>query len=281
MTNAEKPVRTTRTETTKERPMTSGLGIHTQDHVGWIVLERPDRKNAFTVEMLDRWAEALRRFQRDDDVRVVVVRGVGDAFCAGADLGQLADDQATPLDIFHLMSDSVHQVIRAVEDLTKPYIAAVNGVAVGAGMDMALMCDYRIAAANATLSEGYVRVGLVPGDGGAWYLPRLIGRSRALRLLWTGEFVDADRAQAWGIVDEVVPDDEIDGRVAGFAHELAHQPPVAVQMIKRAVGHSEGGDLRASLDLIAAQQAVVVGTRDSREAMAAFRDRRTPVFEGK
>ncbi|RVU23248.1 enoyl-CoA hydratase/isomerase family protein [Streptomyces antnestii] len=259
----------------------AGLQIHVKDHIGWIVLDRPQRKNAFTTQTLRAWAEAYRAFQADDDVRVVVVTGNGDAFCAGADLGGLTAQDRTPLDNQRLMTDHVHPVARAAEDLSKPLIAGINGVAVGAGMDMALMCDYRIASDTARLSEGYVRVGLVPGDGGCHYLPRIVGRSKALRLLWTGEFVDAERALEWGLVDEVHPAAGLHDRLEEFTTQLAAQPPVAVQLIKRAVRAGEHADLRTSLELIASHQAVVQSTADAAEAMAAYLEKRAPRFEGK
>ncbi|MFE0021439.1 enoyl-CoA hydratase/isomerase family protein [Amycolatopsis sp. NPDC059021] len=260
-------------------PSVPGLDVRVEDHVGWIVLDRPRHKNAFTGEMLRAWAEAYRAFQADDHVRAVVLTGTGDAFCAGADLGDLGQARS-PLDSRRLMTEHVHPVARAAEDLAKPLIAAVNGAAVGAGMDMALMCDYRIASDRARFSEGYVRVGLVPGDGGCHYLPRIVGRSRALRLLWTGEFVDADQALAWGLADEICVHDRLRERAGEFAATLASQPPVAVELIKRAVQAGEHADLRTSLDLIASHQAVVLATGDSAEALSAFRDKRPPHYTG-
>lgn len=249
--------------------------------VGTIRLNRPERKNAFTLEMVDQWAEALRSAEDDPDVRVVVLTGTGDAFCAGVDLDKLADRERTPLSEKELLTKRVHQVAYAAEALSKPYLAAVNGVAVGAGMDMALMTDIRFAAASARFSEGYIRVGLVPGDGGCFYLPRVVGTATALRLLWTGEFVGADEALALGLVSQVCPDDELDKRISEFAATLAGQPPVAVQLIKRAVRLGERHDLRTALDLISSHQAVATSTADSREAMAAFRQRRQGVYEGR
>lgn len=257
------------------------LNIDVDGYIGTITLNRPTRKNAFTTPMLHTWAAALRDFQLNDHVRVVVVRGAGDAFCAGADLGDLSELDRSPLSTRKLMSEHVHQVARAVDDLTKPLIAGIHGPAIGAGMDMALMCDYRIASDRARLSEGYIRVGLVPGDGGCFYLPRLIGRSRALRLLWTGETVTAEHALNWGIVDEVCSADDFDTRLHTFAQQLAAQPPAAIQMIKTAVRQSDSGDLRAALDLIASHQAVAMATSDSVEALAARTDKRSPVFEGR
>ncbi|NMN96716.1 enoyl-CoA hydratase/isomerase family protein [Antrihabitans stalactiti] len=254
---------------------------HVSDHVATIRLNRPERKNAFTLDMVDQWAEALRSAEADPEVRVVVLTGTGDAFCAGVDLSKLADRERTPLAERELLTKKVHQVAYAAEALSKPYLAAVNGVAVGAGMDMALMADIRIAAASARFSEGYIRVGLVPGDGGCFFLPRVVGTATALRLLWTGEFVGAQDALAMGLVSEVCPDDALEQRITDFAALLAGQPPVAVQLIKRAVRLGERQDLRTALDLIASHQAVATSTADSREAMTAFQERRPGVYTGR
>src|ERR1700737_3350538 len=144
--------------------------------VGTILLNRPHRKNAFTLEMIDEWAAVLVAARTDQDVRALVLTGAGDGFCSGVDLDALNHRaSSSPLDVKRNLTDRIHRVAYALQDLDKPIIAAVNGVAVGAGMDMALMCDIRLAARSARFSEGYVRVGLVPGDGGCYFLPRLVG----------------------------------------------------------------------------------------------------------
>ncbi|MGW6144834.1 enoyl-CoA hydratase/isomerase family protein [Streptomyces sp. NPDC055140] len=249
-------------------------------HIATITLNRPHHKNAFTLEMVDAWAEALTRAEADPVVRVVVVTGAGGAFCAGVDLATFAERERTPAAEKQLMS-RVHQVAFAAEALTKPYIAVVNGAAVGAGMDMALMADIRIAGESARFCEGYVRVGLVPGDGGCWYLPRIVGTATALRLLWTADFVDADEALAIGLVTAVHPDTQLDSLAKEFATTLASRPPLAVQLIKRAVREGERHDLRTALDLIASHQAVMTSTDDSREAMEAFRAKRPGTYTGR
>src|SRR5579862_1043922 len=142
------------------------------DGIGTILLNRPHRKNAFTMEMIDEWARVLVGARTDPDVRVIVLTGAGDAFCSGVDLSSYHGGTPTPLERKTQLTDRIHRIAYALEDLDKPVIAAVNGVAVGAGMDMALMCDMRIIARSARLSEGYIRVGLVPGDGDCYYLPR-------------------------------------------------------------------------------------------------------------
>ena len=150
-------------------------------------------------------------------------------------------------------------------------IAAVNGTAVGAGMDMALMCDIRLVASSARMSEGYIRVGLVPGDGGCYFLPRLVGMAKALELLWTGDFMEADEALRLGIASYVYGRPGVRVWRARFAARIAAQPPINVQLIKRAAYQSARADLRTALDLISSHMAVVRSTRDSAEAMAAFR----------
>lgn len=252
-----------------------------EDGVGTILLNRPAKKNAFTMEMIDEWAATLVAARTDPDVRVILLTGAGDAFCSGVDLGGFDRGNRTTLDRKKVLTDRIHRIAYALEDLDKPVIGAVNGVAVGAGMDMALMCDIRVAAASARLSEGYIRVGLVPGDGGAYYLPRLVGTAKALELLWTGDFIDAEEAQRLGIVSYVYDDAEFAGQARAFAARLAAAPPINVAMIKRAVYQSQRADLRTALDLISSHMAVVQSTHDSQEAMAAFQEKRPPTFENR
>ena len=257
------------------------LGYEVRGHVATITLNRPHRRNAFTLAMLDAWAEAVRQAEADRDVRVLVLTGAGDAFCAGVDLDDFKATKRTPLEERELLTHRVHRVALEMEALSKPAIAAVNGVAVGAGMDMALMCDLRLASTSARFSEGYIRVGLVPGDGGCYYLPRLIGREQALRMLWTGDFVDAAQALTMGLVSEVHPDDQIRSAATAVAEKIASRAPLAVQMIKRAVNGASSMDVRTALDTNASHQAVVLSTRDSAEAFSAFKEKREPRFEGR
>ena len=251
------------------------------DGIGTILLNRPHRKNAFTMDMIDVWAEALRDARTDPDVRVVVLTGAGDAFCSGVDLDAFAAATPNPYSVKSVLTDRIHRVAYALEDLDKPVIAAINGVAVGAGMDMALMCDMRIMARSARLSEGYVRVGLVPGDGGCYYLPRLVGTAKALELLLTGDFIDAEEAGRLGIANHVVDDADLADAVTTLARKIADGPPVAIRTIKRAVYQSARSDLRTALDLISSHMAVVTSTEDSAEALAAFRQKRPGRFVGR
>jgi enoyl-CoA hydratase/carnithine racemase len=248
--------------------------------VGTITLNRPEKKNAFTLEMIDEWAGILTRARTDPAIRVMVVTGAGQAFCSGIDLGGMAAGTMSPLAQRRRLTDRIQRVALAAEDLDKPLIAAVNGVAVGAGLDMALMCDIRFAAASARMSEGYIRVGLVPGDGGCYFLPRLVGMGKALELLMSGDFVDAAEAHRIGLVNRVFDDESLIEETYAFAERLAALPPVSLGLIRRATYQSARSDLRTALDLVASHVAVVTSTRDTQEALNAFRDRRPADFSG-
>jgi len=256
------------------------LEYRVEDGVGTILLNRPEKKNAFTPEMLHRWAEIYRGARTDDSVGAIVLTGAGNAFCSGGDLGGLAPGEPTPYERKTFLTDHVHRVIYALQELDKPVIAAVNGAAVGAGMDMALMCDMRFAARSARFSEGYVRVGLL-GDGGAYFLPRLVGTAKALELLLTGGFVDAEEAHRIGIVNRVCKDDELAEETRLFAERLAAGPPLVTRMIKRTIYQSARSDLRTSLDLVSSHMAVAQSTEDSKEALNAFVQKREPQFRGR
>jgi enoyl-CoA hydratase/carnithine racemase len=251
------------------------------EHVALILLNRPERKNAFTLDMLDVWADALRTAERDDQVRAVVLTGSGDTFCAGVDLSVLSQIEPVPLARKQMLTERVHRVLQATTELRKPLIAAINGAAVGAGLDMALAADLRFAGESARMSEGYIRIGLVPGDGGCYFLPRIVGPAKALELLLTGDFVDAREALSIGLVNRTYPDDELLRATIDFAHTLSALAPIAVSLIKRTVYQSTDMSLTASLDLISSHMAVVQSTEDYAEARAALAEMRPPVFHGR
>jgi enoyl-CoA hydratase/carnithine racemase len=246
--------------------------------VGTITLNRPEQKNAFTFEMIAAWARVVDEAAGDPQVGALILTGAGNSFCSGIDLAELRGVSDTPLAHKSMLTNQIHRVMEAVERLDKPIIAAINGPAVGAGLDMALMCDMRLAGRSARMSEGYIRVGLVPGDGGCYFLPRLVGSAKALELLLTGDFVDADEALRIGMVNRVCEDADLAAEAHGLAEKLAAGPRVINGMIKRAVRHAFHGDLRANMDLISSQMAIAMSTHDSREALAAFLERRAPHF---
>jgi enoyl-CoA hydratase/carnithine racemase len=251
-----------------------------QEGVATITLNRPEQRNAFTLEMLDLWAAALRDARTDDAVQAVVVTGAGQAFCAGGDVGGMAERGALNALEHKRALELVHRIPLALDDLDKPVIAAINGPAIGAGCDMALMCDLRFMAEDARLSEGYVRVGLIPGDGGTYYLPRLVGTAKALELLWTGDVIDAPEALRLGLVNRVVPADALLPTVYELARRLAQGPTVAIRTIKRAVYQGLRMDLRTHLDLISSHMGFIRQTADHREGARAYVEKRPPQFRG-
>lgn len=257
-----------------------------KDGIATITLNRPERMNAFTPKMLDEWHAALHDAHLDDEVRVVIVTGAGRGFCTGADVrggpvDGLMDRNRSLAENRNFLRDSVQRIPRLAALMEKPYIAAVNGAAVGAGMDMASMCDMRFAAETARFGMTYVRMGLIPGDGGCYYLPRIVGIARALDLIWTGRVFDAREALAMGYVSAVVPDDELMAYTREYALKLARGPAVAIQQAKRLLYRSLELDADAALDL--AQQAMLIcrSTEDAVEGPRAFAEKREPQFKGR
>jgi enoyl-CoA hydratase/carnithine racemase len=262
-------------------PAADELLYDVKDRVATLTLNRPDTMTAFTGPMIERWAWALTEAQRDADVNVVVVTGAGKAFCAGGDVARMGQGEPTPLDHKNMLWEHIHRVPKALEQMDKPVIAMVNGVAVGAGMGMAVMCDVRIASDAARFSTGYVRVGLVPGDGDTYFLPRLVGTARALELLWTADFIEAAEAERLGIVNRVVPADRLAEETYALARKIAEGPQIPIRMIKRLVYQSLRLDLRTHLDLVSSHMAVVRETEDHKEGVQAFKDKRPPKFKGR
>lgn len=254
--------------------------IERDGFVGTIILNRPHHYNAFTLTMIDSWVKALEEFRDDNDIRVIVLTGAGKGFCSGVEVGVLADD-APPLARKDMLHRRIHKIPLLLQEIDKPVIAMVNGVAVGAGLDMALMCDMRIADKSARLCEGYARVGLVPGDGGAYFLPRLVGTAKALELLWTADFIDGDLAEKIGMVNHAVPGEDLRDFTYKMAHKIAEMPPLVIQTIKRAVYQSQNVDLRTALDLISSHMGIIQSTEDSREAIKAFREKRKGNYLGR
>ena len=260
--------------------MTENLRFEIADRIATITLDRPERMNAFTFEMIDAWAAALAECRTNDAVRVVVVTGAGKAFCSGGDIVAMEERlKSPPAQRKNELFSRIQRIPLALEDLDKPVLVAVNGVATGAGMDLALMGDIRYAATSARFAETYVKVGLVPGAGGAHFLPRLVGAAKALELFWTGDFVDAHEAERLGLVNKVLPDAELMPHVRAVAAKIAHAPALSVRFIKRAVQQGLRNDLRTNLDLISSHYAVVTAGADHREAVEAFIAKRKPVFE--
>jgi 2-(1,2-epoxy-1,2-dihydrophenyl)acetyl-CoA isomerase len=241
------------------------------DAVATITLDRPDKLNAFTGTMREDLLEALRACEREETVRVVVLTGAGRAFCAGGDVEYMSGLQASgDVESFRKLLDAGRDVVLQIATMSRPVIASVNGVAAGAGCNLALACDYRIASDAAKLSQSFVKIGLHPDWGGTWLLPRLVGRSRAMEILMTGRMVDATEALAIGMVDRVVPAVELPAETGKLARTIAAAPPLPIAGIKRALDTSERNDLRAQLELEAEHQVGCFLSDESRQRIAAF-----------
>jgi enoyl-CoA hydratase/carnithine racemase len=259
----------------------SDLIYEVKDRVATITLNRPDKLNAFTGPMIDAWAGSLAEAQRDDNVNVVVVTGSGRAFCAGGDVGRMGQGAPSPLDGKNQLWENIHRVPKTLEAMDKPVIAMVNGLAVGAGMGMCVMCDVRVASDHARFSTGYVKVGLVPGDGDTYFLPRLVGAAKALELLWTADFIEAPEALRLGIVNRVVPAANLAESTYALARQIADGPQIPIRMIKRLVYQSLKLDLRTHLDLVSSHMSIVRQTADHAEGVAAFKEKRSAKFQGR
>lgn len=246
-----------------------------------ITLNRPEAKNAFSPEMIRMWRQYLEEAGQDERVKVVIVTGKGDTFCSGGDIRDMAEGKLRSWDMKKYLWEQVHRIALVLEDLDKPVIAAINGAALGAGLDMALMCDLRVCSDKARLGESYILMGLAPGDGGAYFLPRLVGTAKALELFLTADVISPDEALRLGIVNQVIPHDRLMEETIALAQKIAGRPPLAVCMTKRAVYQAQSSTLRAHLDYISSQMSLLSETEDHLEAARAFLEKRKPYFHGK
>ncbi|MFW2381878.1 MAG: enoyl-CoA hydratase/isomerase family protein [Acidimicrobiales bacterium] len=258
------------------------LLVERAEDIVTITLNRPAKKNAVTPEM---WLGLLDHFQqlrRDLSVRVVVVTGAGDGFCSGADVSAFEGpkDGEHPPHPLHSMRQT-KDIALAMHELPMPTIAKVNGVAAGAGCNLALGCDLIVASDRARFSEIFPRRALSLDFGGSWILPRLIGLHKAKELAFFGDIIDAAEANAIGLVNRVVPHDELDVTVDTWAKRLAAGPPLALTQTKSMLNKSMGLSMEEALDVEAAAQAINLNTRDNRESARAFFEKRAAVFEGR
>jgi 2-(1,2-epoxy-1,2-dihydrophenyl)acetyl-CoA isomerase len=250
-----------------------------QDGIGTITLNRPKRLNAIDQTLSRELREALAEAAADRLVRCVVLTGAGRGFCAGLDLSQVPPDVRTftPGDALRA---SFHPLIHGIVGMEKPVIAAVNGTAAGAGASLALACDFRLAATEASFLQAFVRIGLVPDSGATYFLPRLIGYARALELAMLGEIVDAERALEIGLVNRVVPADDLAKETEALARRLADGPTYALALTRKAMIFGANADLEHALDYEADLQTLAASTADAFEGIAAFLEKRPARFTG-
>jgi 2-(1,2-epoxy-1,2-dihydrophenyl)acetyl-CoA isomerase len=259
--------------------VTDGLRVEVDGPVAMLTLDRPASLNALTVPVKVALREALESIGDDRAVRVVILTGAGRAFCAGQDLAERDEPDAAPLDVE--VRERYNPIIRALRSMGQPVIAAVNGVAAGAGASLAFACDLRIAAEEARFVLAFGRIGLVPDSGATWFLPRLVGPAKAAELALIGDAVDAAEALRLGLVSKVVPGDQLLVEARAMADRIADGAPLAMALTKTALERSLSIDLDEALDGEAKLQGIAGASADHAEGLAAFREKRQPRFSGR
>ncbi len=252
-------------------------------HVAVLTLNRPETRNALSGEaMFAAFEQLFERLNRDLNIRAAVLTGAGSAFCSGGNVAEMRDRSGmfggTPEQIAANYRAGIQRIPRAFQRLEVPIIAAVNGAAIGAGNDLACMCDIRIASASARFAESFVKLGIVPGDGGCWLLPRLVGASRAAELALTGDTIGADEALRIGLVSRVVAPETLLDEALALAGRIAANPPQVLRWTKQLLRQASSSSLDEALDTAGRFQGLAHQTADHAEAVAAFFEKRAPVF---
>jgi enoyl-CoA hydratase/carnithine racemase len=255
-------------------------------HIVTLTLNAPDKRNAISsFEDCDAVVAAVHKVNRDRSVRAVILTGAGTAFCAGGDLKAMRDRrgiiEGSHADLRENYRRGVQAMANALYDCDAPTIAAVNGPAIGLGLDVACMCDMRIASDKASFAESFVKVGIVPGDGGAWLLPRVVGMSVASEMSFTGDLLNAQEAKEVRLVSRVVPHEELMAAAQALAGRIAANPPEMVRMTKRLLREGQHTRLSTLLEMSAAFQALAHSTEDHKEAVGAMLEKRKPTFTGR
>jgi enoyl-CoA hydratase len=258
------------------------LQYEAEDGVAVIRLNRPERMNAIGGSMKQDLAKAFFELACNDEaVRCVIVTGAGErAFCAGADIRERAGSTLSAAE-YYVRQQQTHDLFRNMEEFEKPTIAAINGVALGGGLEIALCCDLRIAARGARLGLPEIKLGVIPAAGGTQRLPRLIGEARAKALIYTSELLDAEQAAAIGLVNAVVEPDALMAEAQALARRIAAQPPLAVRFAKRAINLGMQVDMDSGLEFERYAAAMIIDSEDRKEGMRAFVEKRQPVFRGR
>ncbi|MBK0110860.1 MULTISPECIES: crotonase/enoyl-CoA hydratase family protein [Delftia] len=259
------------------------LNIERDGAIWTLTMNQPETRNALTGNTaVEEFVQVCDEIRRDASVKAVILTGAGPIFSSGGnvkDMQRFFDDALTPDAIREEYRQGIQRIPRALNQLDVPVICAINGPAIGAGLDLTCMCDIRIASETATFAESFVRVGIVPGDGGAWLLPRAVGRAKAAEMAFTGEAIDAQQALACGLVSRVVPADQLLPTARALADKIAANPGAVMRMTKRLLREGEHSTLESLLELSAGYQALAHKTADHREAVMAFVEKRKPRFQ--
>ncbi len=257
--------------------MSEILRYELQDGIATLTLNRPDRYNAFNNDLSFQFIDALKKVRRDPEVRVIVLTGEGKAFCSGQDL---KDVQGKSRSLGESVEKRYNPMVRLITQTEKPFICKMNGVAAGAGASIALACDYVVAADSAKMVWAFANIGLVLDSGSSYFLPRLVGRQKAFELATLGEKITAAQALDMGLVNKVVPRDELDAAVQPIAEHYAKAPTKAIGLIKRMLTRSFNSSLDEMLEMEKHGQEIAGRTEDYKEGVNAFNEKRKPVYKG-
>jgi enoyl-CoA hydratase len=250
-----------------------------KENIGLLTINRPEKMNAISQELTAELSQLLDEVENDDDLRVIVITGAGDkAFVAGADINELVERDAR---LGRRVSRERQEIFSRIENLHVPVIAAVNGYALGGGLELALACSIRICSEKAQFGAPEVKLGIIPGDGGTQRLPRLVGQGRAMEMIITGDFIDAQEAHRIGLANKVFPPDKLMEKAMELAQKIASRPPLAVRYAKEAVNRSQEGDSASGFALESYLHALSCTTEDKKEGVSAFLEKRKGKFKGK
>lgn len=266
--------------------MTPFLKLERDDAILTVRMDSPDTRNALsTPSQMQEFVDLCAAVRLDRSIKVVVLTGNGPAFCAGGNVKDMAERggifAGSPYEVSESYRNGIQRIPACLYNLDVPVIAAVNGPAIGAGLDLACMCDVRIAADSARFAESFVKLGIVPGDGGAWLLPRIVGMPKASLMALTGDTIDAATALAWGLVTEVVPAAQLESAALAIARRMAVNPSHGLRLTKRLLREGQHMRLDSLLEMSAAYQALAHHTEDHVEAVAAFLGKRAPLYQGR
>ncbi len=256
----------------------STIRFEKRNGIGYIILNRPEVRNAFNQLMIDEIQETLRRIDKDEDIRVLIITGEGKAFQAGADIAELS--MMKPMDILR-WNEGIVRINASLEKLRQPVIAAINGAAMGGGLELAVSCTLRVMAENAKIGVPEVKLGIIPGTGGTQRLPRLVGKGKAAELLLTGDAIGAKEAYDMGLVNKVVPDSQVVSAAEEMANRIMQNAPIAVEMAKDALEIGKDLPLEHAVQYAQKNCVTCFSTADMREGMAAFLEKRRPQFKGR
>jgi 2-(1,2-epoxy-1,2-dihydrophenyl)acetyl-CoA isomerase len=260
--------------------MYENIILEKENSVAWLILNRPEKLNSLVGNAREEILDALSQASKDDLIRAICITGAGKGFCAGGDINYMSKLQAeNNIEAFKVLLERGREIVTKVRSIEKPVIAMINGVAAGAGVNLALASDIRIASFSARFSQAFIKIGLHPDWGGTFFLPRLIGTARACEMMFTGDVIDAQTAYELGLVNKIVPDNELKLRTQELLEKLVARPRKALALAKRAIYQGAEGTLSQALDYETLAQTECFQSEDAKEGIKAFLERREPNFQ--